>query len=145
MSRLLQTLLAVNPEHKSEFEPQIEETDDEERPRVRACEWVKPEPTVPIEKKPTHWVPPQTNVAEAEAKATDTTLKGKLEVTIFSNLKKTEKSSKIVEYFLSNINKEVSIDDIASGTKLDKSAVNSWLAQTSKEIKAIQKCEKLQK
>jgi len=137
--------VAVVPGYKSKFDSDAtdeeEVKDPEERPRVKICDWVKTsEPVEKVQEKPTHWEPPQ---AKTEvAKPVDTALKGKMEVTIFSKLRKTENSQKIVGYFLSNMDKEVSIDDIAAGTKLEKGIVTSWLAQTGKGLKAISSGEK---
>lgn len=125
----------TDPSYKSKFEPKVKEVkpeaaeeDDNDPPRVRAVAWTPPQKNIPA---------PITAAAPV-TKVVDATLKGKMEVTIFSSLKKTEKSSAIVGYFLSNPDKNLTVDEIAKGAKLDNKAVSIWLATTAKEsVKAI--------
>jgi hypothetical protein len=133
-ARIEQNKTAItDPNYQSKFEPkgveveEAEETDPDEVPRVKAGPWPPP-------KSSSSPVPPPSPTPVV----VDAALKGKMEVTIFSKLKKTEKSRAIIDYFLNNLDKEVSVDAIAKGTKIDNKSVSIWLSTTaSKSVKAI--------
>ena len=56
---------------------------------------------------------------------------------VFADLKRTEKSVKIVSVFAANSGIDLSIDRLVRDTGLNKNDLSSWLAQTGKRIKAI--------
>jgi hypothetical protein len=126
---------AVTPGYKSKFEPSVvdveEVPDPEETPHIKVG----------------HWVPPTTNTPKpvipvSSAVSAPTVDAAGIKTTIFSKLRKSSNSLAIIDFLVANANKEVSIEEIATGAKLEKSAVNGWLAQTGKEVKAITKGEK---
>jgi predicted GNAT family acetyltransferase len=154
--RILKGKTAItDPEYKSKFEPndaapqevEFERVDPDEKPHIiqQKQPWVPPSIK---QKQP--WVPPsrpvEVEVAQEAKSVADPTLnpniKGKMEVEIFSKLRKTDKSMAIVKYLLDNPDKEVSVSEIATGAKLENVDVNNWLAQTGKKIKAIKSGEK---
>jgi hypothetical protein len=57
---------------------------------------------------------------------------------IFENLKRTEKSVTIVTAF-AKAGKELTLDELMKATKLNKNDICSWLNQTGKNVKAIEK------
>ena len=165
---------AVTPGFKSKFDApdvvDVEEvkttkasdSDFDEKPRVKACEWVKTATLPPVpkserppivdvevetetEEKPKHWVPPVSKAAPTKSEVPESAagVDTKLEAFFAKNgLRKTENSLKMISFFLSHADMEVSTEDIATKAGLDKSVVASWLAQTGKNVKAVKGGEK---
>jgi hypothetical protein len=85
-----------DPGYKSKFEPKVvekEETEDEpvdpdEKPRIKAGHW-----TPPVKTTPKSVAAPVIAVTAVPVSTIDSGLKGKMEISIFKDLKKTEKSS----------------------------------------------------
>jgi hypothetical protein len=57
--------------------------------------------------------------------------------TIFSKLKRTQKSEAIVKYFIENSGSELSVEKICNGTGLSMRAVTNWICQTSNKVTAV--------
>lgn len=57
---------------------------------------------------------------------------------VFENLKRTEKSVTIMTFLVAEQGKELTVEQIVNGTKLDKTQISSWLAITGKTIKGLE-------
>ena len=99
--------------------PPVDE--DEEKPHVIAGGWTPPEPSTP---KPV------------------TVTKDTIIDKIFENLKRSAKSVTIVEYLVVNAGKELTVDDLVKGTKLEKPQVANWLSQTGESITGLTKVKR---
>ena len=124
---------AKTPKKKREIpEPDVDE--DEEKPRVQAGEWT-PSIKSADSKKPLVSSEP----AVATAKLIDTKA---VTDKIFTDLKRTGNSVTIVEYLVSNHDKELTPDDIITGTKLERQQVSNWLAITGDRIPGLEKVKR---
>ena len=95
--------------------------EDEEKPHIQINQWTPPQPSAP---------------KAVEVPSTATLDK------IFENLKRTEKSLIVVKFLITQAGKELTVDDIVTGTKLDKTQVASWLAATSESIAGLEKVKR---
>lgn len=57
---------------------------------------------------------------------------------IFKDLKRTEKSVTIMTFLVNEQGKDLTVEQIVNGTKLDKTQISSWLAITGKTIKGLE-------
>lgn len=57
---------------------------------------------------------------------------------IFKDLKRTEKSVTIMTFLVGEQGKDLTVEQIVNGTKLDKTQISSWLAITGKTIKGLE-------
>ena len=127
--------VAVNPKHKNKFETK---DDDEDAPHVVArTDWNEARKVEAVAT-----VTPITPAETKESPAPSSDLKAKIMDAVFKKLKKTAKSEAIVGYFLDNIDKEVTVDDIATGSGQDKPGIGPWLSNIGKTIKGITKTGK---
>ena len=56
---------------------------------------------------------------------------------VFDNLKRTEKSVRIIGTFARNSGNDMSIEQLVNETGLSKNDVCAWLAQTGKKVKCV--------
>ena len=108
--------------------------DDDDPPRVKAMTDWKPSNPMATVKPP---IQPPTQVTPA---AVDKTIASKAAVEkIFETLKRTAKSSAIVEYMASKAGTTMTVEEIAKGSGCDAVAVRNWLGQTAPDIKNVKK------
>jgi hypothetical protein len=130
----------ANPTHKPKFvEPDAEEPEEDETPRVVAGGWTPPVKNEPVA-KPT--AKPVAKPVVAPADTVDTDKVDKIVDAVFKDLKATKNSLAIIRYLAANADKDVKIADIAEGSKLENTVVSAWIAQTSERVKAFESTDK---
>ncbi len=110
----------------------VEETEYVDKPHITQHVWVPPVKKVappPV---------PEAGITPATSAPTKPSQKSRIEEAIFKNLKKSAKSSAIINFMLDNMDKELTLAQIAEGSEVDNKAVSIWLGTTAKDsIKAI--------
>ena len=66
----------------------------------------------------------------------DNEIEGML-TSVFTKLKRTKKSERIVRHFINNSGHDISINELMEGCSMSKNDMASWLATTGKNIPAI--------
>jgi hypothetical protein len=56
---------------------------------------------------------------------------------IFKDLKRTEKSQRIIKYLIQNSGQEISVDQLTSGASINKNDLSSWMAVIGCRVPAI--------
>ena len=119
---------------KKEKKQEAEEVDPDEKPHVKAADWTK------LKEQAEAQVATETSVSKVKVTkpvpVADDDVKFIIDK-IFENLKRTEKSVTVLTAF-AKAGGEVTLDDLARATKLEKGDICSWLNQTGKKVKAIE-------